>query len=144
MTTVKTAEEALYADAFTISLNGKKLNDSQIRTLFANSKSYKLYNSGMKLHNAAYVWNGVGGGLIVIGALFQLGWIDSPDLAKVGLGIVGGAAAMIVVGVSCNLSGKAKISKAVDLYNNGKMYSSTPIMLNFGLTQNGVGLAINF
>jgi hypothetical protein len=144
-TPVRMGEEAMYADAFTISQNGKTLSDKQIRTLFANSKAYKLYDSGIRLHNASFNWNIAGGGLIVIGAVFQLARLsDDIGSAKAGFWLAGGGAAMIVVGVSCNLSGKAKISKAVDLYNNGKLYSQTPVILNFGLTQNGIGLAINF
>ena len=45
------ADEALYADGFTISQNGKTLSDREIRTIFANSKSYELYDRGLRMRD---------------------------------------------------------------------------------------------
>ncbi len=61
-----------------------------------------------------------------------------------GLGLIGGGAGSLVIGGLRTSIGKAKIRKAVDLYNNGKLYSSVCVELNFGLTQNGLGIAFNF
>jgi len=145
-------ENALFANGNQVLRNGKELNENEVRTLFANTESYKLYDLGMRLTRDNSMWYGIGGTVIGMGALFQLGWLgkNSEDaaafttLAKVGLGLVGGGAALIVIGSSRDLSGNAKIRKAVDLYNNGKMYSSLPVELKFGLTQNGLGIALNF
>ena len=70
------ADEALYADGFTISQNGRKLSGHEIRTLFANSNSYSLYDEGMRIWNtdfeAIHGWSiGLGVTSIVVGSIFQ-------------------------------------------------------------------------
>jgi len=76
---------------------------------------------------------------------FCLGW----DLvARLGGGegnntllIVG--ASGTVVGVVMELIGKNKIKNSVELYNANPNNSKT-VSVNFGLTQNGVGLNVRF
>ena len=152
---VKTGNDALYANGWTVMRNGQYLRDDEIRTLFANSKAYKLYNSGMKKYDSSnLLWYGCGGALIFAGGCCQASWLNYgthyaksdgiPKGAIVGWYLAGGGIALFIVGGTRTITGKHKISKAVNLYNNGKMYSSTPIKLKYGITPNGAGLALNF
>lgn len=191
------ADEALYADGFTISKNGKKLSDHEIRTMFANSNSYRLYDEGMRIADMDFEiidgWsNGLGVTSIGVGGIFQaVFWplygvemkdakvhkdnMDSPhpygdytyiDLqydqkayeehlekaekykkfTTTGLWLIGGGIALIVaenlMEKAILSSGKAKIRKAVDFYNNGRMYSQSE--LEYGLTGNGVYVTFRF
>jgi len=143
-------ENALFASGTLVLKNGVELRENEVRTLFANSESYKLYDSGRRLTRDNSIWYGTGGMLIGCGVLFiPISYLNPPEngglptFAKVGIGIAGGGLAMIAIGSWRDLSGNKKIRKAVDLYNNGKMYSSS-VELKFGLTQNGLGVALNF
>jgi len=191
------ADEALYADGFTISKNGKKLGDHEIRTLFANSNSYSLYDEGMRVadkdfYTAHGLAVGFGAAGIIVGGIFQgvfwplygeknnsakemkhkldansynhyaytydeYKYLYEEELSKAtkykniaidGLWLIGGGIAMIVaenlMEKAIISSGKAKIRKAVNLYNNGRMYSQSDIELDYGLTGNGVFLTLSF
>ena len=52
---------------------------------------------------------------------------------------------LIITGSVCSPSaGRAKIRKAVNLYNNGRMYSESELELEYGLTDNGVYMTFRF
>lgn len=200
------ADEALYADGFTISQNGKILSDREIRTMFANSNSYSLYDDGMRIANKDFstidgLSIGFGTASIVAGATLSVWWIvaavnqnaandakvkmemswndyfhsyngdlhdyykfcdqwrmtyeektraveKNKKLAKPGIWLIGGGIALIVaenlMEKAILSSGKTKIRKAVNLYNNGRMYSQTDLELNYGITPNGVCLTLQF
>lgn len=189
------ADEALYADGFTISKNGKKLSDHEIRTMFANSNSYNLYDEGMRIADMDFStidgWSkGLGIPLIVVGGVFQaVFWplysVENNDakdykyriehhqydylsdyesmmkkyedhlekaekykrFTTIGLWLIGGGTVLIIaenlMEKAMISSGKAKIRKAVNLYNNGRMYSQS-VEINYGLTGNGVYLTFSF
>ncbi len=140
------ADEAMYADGFTVSQNGVVLTDHQVRTKFANSMSYDLYDKGM-------VWSSQRGllaaeiSLLICGVIWVAVAPTEPDmevLGKVGIGcLAAGSACLLVHGIG-KASGKAKIRKAVNLYNNGKMYSQNDMEMEYGLTGNGVYLTFSF
>jgi hypothetical protein len=139
-------QDALFANGENVLKNGHELGENAVRTLFANSKSYKLYDSGIGLYSAAdvlYWCTGIVGLAGVVAASVGGGGGDA-TVTNVGLYMLGGAATFAIAGISCTISGRHKISKAVELYNNGKMYSSAPRELKFGLTQNGVGVILHF
>lgn len=190
------ADEALYADGFTISQNGKKLSDYEIRTLFANSNSYSLYDEGMRMTDKNYfssingVANWTGGVSIFAGGIFQIVFWglysennkqakyyedllelyypgdsnysstqknfvlyhekaeNNKKVAKTGLWMIGGGIVLIVgenlLEKAILSSGKAKIRKAVNLYNNGRMYSQSNIEMEYGLTWNGAYITLSF
>lgn len=151
------ADEALYADGFTISKNGNILRDREIRTMFANSRSYELYEKGM-------TWSGRKLGLLIPGCVLLAAGIPSTigslvvpnesigedevvimeSLEKVGIGCVVLGATCLIIRVVGKASGKAKIRKAVNLYNNGRMYSQSELEMEYGLTGNGVYLTFSF
>lgn len=190
------ADEALYADGFSISQNGKKLSDHEIRTMFANSNSYSLYDEGMRSADIDFEtiegWSqGLGISSITVGVIFQgVFWplygkankdakdykyrIDTHQyydyqdhqylqklydenlekaekykrFAKTGLWLIGGGAVLMIaenlMEKAIISSGKAKIRKAVNLYNNGRMYSQSNLEMEYGLTSNGVFLTFKF
>ena len=201
------ADEALYADGFTISQNGKKLSDHEIRTMFANSNSYSLYDEGMRVADMDFTTidglaNWTGGICIAAGTVLsawwivaavnqnaandakekmEMSWIDyyqthigvdqddyyrfcnqwrrtyeektqlvekNKKLAKPGIWLIGGGIALIIaenlMEKAIISSGHAKIRKAANLYNNGRLYSQTDLELNYGFTLNSVYLTLQF
>jgi hypothetical protein len=202
------ADEALYADGFAISQNGKTLSDREIRTMFANSNSYSLYDEGKRIENMDFstvdgLANWFGGISITAGTALSAWWIvalvnqsaandakigmeeyewvvientypeeyhpneyriynnykktyeektraveKSKNIAKPGVWLIGGGIALIVaenlMEKALFSSGKTKIRKAVNLYNNGRMYSQGDINLEYGLGGNGVYLTFSF
>ena len=69
------ADEALYAKSFDVFRNEVKLSEGEIRTMFANSKSYDLYDSGKNRenNNAYYI---VGGGDFAWGDTWRRTWFS--------------------------------------------------------------------
>ena len=69
-------------------------------------------------------------------------------IAIEGLWLIGGGIVLIVaeniMEKAVLSSGKAKIRKAVNLYNNGRMYSQSDIELDYGITCNGLYLSLSF
>ena len=201
------ADEALYADGFTVSQNGRKLSDHEIRTMFANSNSYSLYDEGMRIADMDFstidgLSIGFGTASIVAGTTLSVWWIvalanqsaandakvemektwdeywpyhypcdwsdynqyvnrykmifeektrqveKNKKLARPGVWLIGGGIALIVaenlMEKAILSSGKTKIRKAVNLYNNGRMYSQGDIDLEYGLGGKGVYLTVWF
>lgn len=139
---------ALFASGKLVLKNGRELKENEVRTLFANSKSYQLYNSGIGLRKSAVIlfWTGLIVGVVVGVPLIGTGYGESGETktGQIGLYILGGGITVGLISGICYISGNKKISNAVELYNNGKLYSSLPVELNFGLTQNGLGIVLNF
>lgn len=152
------AKEALFADGGKVYRNGEIVEESELRTMFANSKSYYLYDKGLKQYHApdkTPLWTYAMFGCI-IGGSSQCCWFDYSEedgfrhgICKYTL-IIGSAvgAALLVVPpiafAALKASGRSKIRKAVDLYNNGRMYSQNDINLKFGFTGNGICMALSF
>lgn len=146
------ADEALYAKDFDVFQNGRKLSEGEIRTMFANSKSYDLYDGGKNCwDNSAFY--GIGGCAVFLGVCplgiigLVFGW-DDEETGKP-CTIAGGSLAaagitLIAIGAVRSSIGKAKIRKAVNLYNNGRMYSQSELEMEYGLTGNGVYMTFRF
>lgn len=140
------ADEALYADGFTISQNGKTLSEGQIRTLFANSKSYDLYDNGMRWSGKQLGLVAAGASLLTVGAIWVAVAPTEPGLevlGKVGIGCIAVGGTCLAIKLIGKASGRSKIRKAVNLYNNGRMYSQS-LEIDYGLTANGVYLSFSF
>ena len=189
------AEEALAVDGFNVYRNGRSLSDREIRTLFANSNSYSLYDEGKRIENMNFstvdgLANGFGTTSIVVGGIFQAvfwplyaevnekveyyenalkyynyheygdyesvkrnyeEYLEKAEnrkkIAVTGLWLIGGGIVLIlaenIMEKAILASGKAKIRKAVNLYNNGRMYSQN-VEIDYGLTANGVYLSFSF
>lgn len=146
------AEDALYVvDGYSIFRNGMELDDDVIRTMFANSTSYYLYDSGRKMENFAFAsWFGVfalwGSGMVLLQSNDEEGEGFNPRKdAMIFACVFGGCGlGLIVSGIVCYPIGKTRIRKAVDLYNNGSAYSQSNLEFEYGLTGNGVYLSFSF
>ena len=145
------ADEALYAKGFDVFQNGRKLSEGEIRTMFANSKSYYLYdggrnredNSAFYLFGGAMLFFSVG---CFVGVAIDEGWNDPTDKGWItaGKALAGSGVALIIIGGIRSSIGKAKIRKAVNLYNNGRMYSQSNLEMEYGLTGNGAYITLSF
>ena len=152
---VKPNTPPLYVTDFSVSQNGKTLRESEVRKLFANTKSYDLYDKGLRLKNGGETGAGVCG---LVGALTlwcQLGWLGyegngdwSSEIGKnfVIYGSVATGACIVgaIVGGIVKSSGKSYIRKAVNLYNNGDIYTQNSIESEYGLTGNDVYFTLQF
>ena len=94
---------------------------------------------------------GIGGVLMsfsvgcFVGVAIDEGWDDPKDKGWItaGKALAGSGIALIIIGGIRSSIGKAKIRKAVNLYNNGRMYSQS-LEIDYGLTGNGVYLSFSF
>lgn len=130
--------EALYVNGWSVYRNGDKLYDGELRSLFANSKSYDLYDKGRRIEDMYGTFLGVG---LLSAVPSMLVWLFEPTAGY----IMGGCCVgFIITGAVLPSRGKAKIRKAVDLYNNGQMYSQKGMQIECGFTGNGIRLALTF
>lgn len=136
------AEEALYADGFSIYKNKRKLEDSEIRAIFANSKSGDLYDIGMG-YSGEYIGLSVTGVVLIVASVIPLLSFDV-DFALFGAGCVLVGSVCLITKSVLHAYGKKQIRKAVRLYNNGKMYAQNSLELEYGFTGTGFGLTLHF
>ena len=141
----------LYAKDFEVYRDGNKLPDSEVRRLFANTKSYELYDKGMRLED----WDAFGfyfpGALLLTGGAIctglGLGFMDEPEsetLLVVGpIALASGLVLVVVPSIRSSFA-KHRIRKAVDLYNNGDKRSQAIMEIDYGLTGNGVYFTLSF
>ncbi|MFZ5941845.1 MAG: hypothetical protein ACOYXB_14845 [Bacteroidota bacterium] len=127
-----------------IKMDGRALNDTEVRTLFATHPlPLKYYNQGQsfKILGGICQWSVIGTGIVTALIMRPLDDLAAKnEVAKKGLITMGGfVAGWITFGVI----GHSRSSKAVETYN-GEI--SKPETLNFQLFMNGneVGLAMKF
>lgn len=163
------ANEALAADGYEVFKNGRLVRESEVRSLLANSHAYEYYERGMSVYKSTFWKQKVGGlsisegiGYTILaagGVMTIMGYGLAPlaesdgDYKNVELFKKTGASGLIITGISCAIfitracvlaSGKAKIRKAVNMYNNGRLYSQSELDVEYGLTGNGVFLSFSF
>jgi hypothetical protein len=159
--------DPLYVDGWSIYKNGRRLGDNEIRTLFANTPAYEQYEKGLGIYEStfwnkddrwglptskglAYTFLACGGTMVILGYGFASLADDEKDVEAMKKF---GAAGLVATGIGCGIflirtsvlaSGKAKIRKAVNLYNNQGMYSQSDVKMEYGLTGNGVYFSLLF
>lgn len=159
----KQASDVLYLDGWNIYKNGRCLDNNEINRIFANSKSQILYNQGMRMYESSV--DGVYLFPLITGVSIDFLWLtvgmitsntQSPDdfltYYNKSKWVLYGGAALAVSGIVLpyanyafkNSMGKAKVRKAVNLYNNERLYSQSGIDIEYGLTYNGFFLCLNF
>lgn len=160
------AAEALAADGFDVYRNNRRLGEQSVRSILANSKAYSFYDRGMNLYKSdfwhndsglstsegiSYLILAAGGTLAVCGFGFSPLMTDSEEdsdalaaAGRAGLGIaaLGGVCLLIRAGVL--FYGKSQIRKAVNMYNNGALYSHNAINMEYGFYGSGIYLTFNF
>ena len=161
--TEKLPNDVLYLDEWRLYKDGKVLNDSEIKRLFANSKSLTLYNRGMELYESSvddvYLFPLIAGTSIdfvwlMVGVISSD--VSSPDdfvaYYNRSKWVLYGGVALAVSGIVLpyakyvikNSIGKSKVRKAVNLYNNERAYSQNSLEVEYGLTYNGVYFCFSF
>lgn len=116
---------------------GKKLTPTEVRALMSyNSEALSQYKNGKALKIVGYI--------VSVPSAFIFGYDIGGRIAG-GEGnntmlIVG--AAGTVVGLLVGFAGERKIKQSVQLYNSS--LNDVSYQINFGLTQTGVGLTIQF
>lgn len=153
------AAEALSADGFSIYRNQRTLSERELRSLLANSQAYKYYDKGMNIyHTDLSMLSGIGGTAIVLGvatAGFGYGlstiWDDEDEekegfinAGKIGLAATATGIVLYLIKAGIIVYGKSNIRKAVNLYNNGALYSQNAIDMEYGFYGSGVFLTFNF
>lgn len=162
------ADDILYVDGWDIYNNGKLLSDSEIRALFANSKSSILYIQSQNLiedypsSKGPYLVPFVSG-VVIDYVWFMVGvyktgsktWDDFVAYYERSKLVFYGGAVLAISGFVLpylpfvkyyikDSLGRAKIRKAVNLYNNSLGYSRNSLEMEIGLAGNGVFLSFSF
>ena len=119
--------------------NDVKIKPDQVRAIMSgNSAALEKYNTGRALH--------VTGQIFAYPGVFLLGWnagtvISGGEINGV---LVGLGLASSISGIIMLLAGKSQMKTSVNLYNSGLNNNATSYQINFGATQNGIGLCLQF
>lgn len=119
----------------------QRLNMNQlVKTMKPNEQAYKQIKSAQSTYTMAMIFSYAGG--------FMVGWPlgtalggGEPNWAMAGIG-----AGLIVVAIPISQSFNKKAKQAVDTFNSGLQTSSfwDKNELNLTMTENGIGLTLNF
>lgn len=125
-------------------LDGKPQSNKAVKTIMEdNPEALRLYDSGKRLLKTS---NGCLYGCIFSGLIANIAINGAKDndarmkASVTGLAISGSLFIAAIVTVS---AGKSKIRKSVDLYNSS-LNKPVSYKLDFGLQENGIGLALRF
>ena len=158
---LKIVQGMLTADGKKVYQDGQLLTKDEVRGLMANTDALRLYNKSISRNRNGNIWLISGlclfaGGIIIYetvpfyhrysyyyddyyGYYDDYSYDDSYTIGTLCM-IAGGA--MTITGVTLKLTSKGPIRQSVDMYNSRK--SNMGMELKFGLTGNGVGLALVF
>ena len=152
----------LSAEGMKVFHGGVELSKFEVQNLMKNTNALNFYDSGLKKYHTGnnLLWSGVGA--TAVGAILAgIGGSSTSDysynyadgsygsgyssinvvrIVGLGVGIVG--IGVGITGFVLKEKGKNQVAQSVEMYNNRK-YTSL-IEYKFGLTSNGIGLAITF
>ena len=148
-------KDILIADKRKVLMNGIKLDNNEVRRMMVNTDALQLYNKGLSKNKTGNIFLYTGIPVMVLGAtLAATGWdsyyrgysyeyseINGAGIAGFCLLGVGGAS--IVYGIVLKTSSSKYIEQSVDAYNRG-ISRNVGLELKFGVTSNGLGVALNF
>jgi len=140
----------LVLDRSRVYQGGKRLSTPEVLDLMGGTQAFNLFERGVFRNRASNIIIYVGAGAIVAGgvatgvaAYGSLGG-DAMELviSVIGIGII----ALATPAVILKIGSRRDMRNAVDMYNRTlpTRADNTTIELNFGITQNGVGLVLNF
>ena len=113
-----------------------------------NPEAYKMYRDGYKMHNLSRGLIGAGGGLCAFGAvcLMYNGIHGGYNNNEIGASFIysGIGAVLLFTGLQLNEKSIKKMNSAFDLYRNSLKTAQNSYHLDFGITQNGLGLNLKF
>ena len=144
--TTFSSNETLVANRRYVLYQETSLSREDVRTLMANTKALSLYDEGVKVNKHGNIAL-IGGafatlcGMVAFNLGGQYGY-DDWYLVGVASAIIG------IAGLSTSIIFKNKAKKyiemAVDEYNCGIESPVSNIEVGFGVSQNGIGLVLNF
>ena len=137
----------LIADGTKVYRDGKPLSQSEVRQVMStNINALQKYNKGLARNESSGKWITAGGSVVIIGGVIAaagFGEVDDPNVwFAIGLAGVGAGAIIAGTGLIIGSVGKKNIKSATDIYNRGGRFLHAE--LNFGVTQHGIGLVLNF
>ena len=138
--------------------NNKKfpteLEKKEVLNIMKNMDAQQMYKKSISKYRwgNALIWSGCG--LVLLGAIIApsadaLSSFENKDDKKAiedkrntSWIIIGSGGAFVITGITLRINGKNGVRKSVDMYN--KQINNTSMDLKFGITGNGVGLALRF
>lgn len=137
--------------------DGMRLSPMQVQNIMGSTtEAFRLYERGVRRNRTGNICLGVGGGLlvmgfipIIIGESFQE-WqgpgshghsTTSGNMTTAAIGLAGGAVTT-AVGFLLRSNGRKDIRDGTIMHNRGQ--ATANVELNLSVTQNGVGLVLNF
>ena len=145
---VKTTLSAADASVFTalrrnIYSENTKLNKFEIRSAMrANSHELRLYEKGRRNRTFGMTFLTVGGGVIAYGIFDTMNYYNLTGFDRTSATIYSSGIAAAATGMICMFRSKNQIRNSVNTYNN--TMTTAGIEFDFGITGNGVGLAVRF
>lgn len=113
-----------------------------------NPEAYKMYRDGYKMHNLSRGLIGAGGGLCAFGAvcLMYNGIHGGYNNNQIGASFIysGIGAVLLFTGLQLSEKSIKKMNSAFDLYRSSLKTAQNSYLLDFGITQNGLGLNLKF
>jgi hypothetical protein len=134
--------ELLYANGLDIVSNNRRLSQREVIDLMANTQASDYYKSGLHARRMGNIllWSGLGA--VVAGAALSAADDGGGETAILGGAMGAAGIAAEVAGFILKGKSKRRINQSVEMYNRG--HSSASAELKFGITRDGIGLAINF
>ena len=148
----------LFVERRNVYMDGRRLSTAEVRTILsAHPTALRLYNQGIQTYERGRRQTNTGIWLVTLGTISFVGAIavavNNPDTQTAWLMFPVGAigCALIITpiptlfrnGASNRNSGRVDIGRAVRTFN-GRPRNISGVELNFGVTQNGAGLVLNF
>ena len=125
----------------------RKLSQNEVRQLMGsveNIDALRLYYTGIKRNKKANIFFITGGSMIGGGLL--LAWANNFDdsiASQSGAYVaITGLVGMINVGTILKIASEIPIRQSVEMYNNN--IKRTNMVLDFGITGNGIGVTLRF
>jgi len=125
--------------------NGIRLTNYEVRNIMQRTSlpASRLYRSGRNQQVAGTAYLILGGIFSAVGIGLLIGGDSNPDNSNPGGGIaIAVGAGFCILGIVFRVSGSSRVRNAVNMYNNRRVFSDANT--KFGVTENGVGLVLNF
>ena len=140
-----------------LTVKGSKVYDkfgsvpnAEIRSLMKNSEALYMFEKGKKKNAWGNTFIITGVGIMALGGMGltnnptdeENADFDKKENNKFFATIIGIGCTSTLIGIPIKISSKKFVRKSVEMYNNG--VKSTSMEFQFGITGNGVGLALRF
>ena len=146
----KLNEKFLVAKGRSVIVNGKKLNQKEVKSIMGNTDAFKSYNKGLSNNGKGNFCLFTGFCLIAVAGTYfaltdrnNMNISDRKEKDIISYLCIGTGALLSINGISLKSGSIKHIRNAVDIYNN-RIGKTASIDLKVGFTGTGLGLALNF